>query len=65
MTIDASELHRKILGSTLDQVTKVHLFKILDGGPTQYELYLINQLLNQNERHKFVDSVESSKNNPQ
>lgn len=63
--IDASVIHQKILSSTLDQVTKVHLFKIIDAGPTQFELYLIDQLLKQNERHKFVDSDRARQNNPQ
>jgi hypothetical protein len=63
-TVDVKSLYNRILASTLDEVTKVHLFKILDREVTVSECHLIMQLLAQNERHKFVDTNRASNFNP-
>lgn len=64
MNIDVAGVAKKVIESTLDDVTKVHLCKILDAGPTTGEMFLINQLLEQNRRHKFVDSPIRPNSNP-
>lgn len=62
--IDVSELAKKIHESTLDESTKVHLAQILERGPTAAERSMIDQLLEQNRRHKFVDSHSLPNSNP-
>ncbi len=64
MIHDTATLYREILESSLDETTKVHVFKVLDGAPTQSELHLVTQLLRQNERHKSVDSRDAPILNP-
>lgn len=62
--MNVSDLTKKIQESTLDESTKVHLSQILERGPTSAEMAMIDQLLEQNRRHKFVDSHSLPNSNP-
>ena len=62
--MNVSELAKKIQESTLDESTKVHLSQMLERGPTAAEIAMIDQLLEQNRRHKFVDSHSLPNSNP-
>lgn len=49
------DIEQRILGSTIDDTTKVRLFQILDAGPSETELFLIGVILTQKERYKIPD----------
>ena len=51
-TFDKSALESQILGSSLDDTTKVRLFQILDRGASPSELFLISLTVGAGERHK-------------